>query len=144
MSRAIRSSLAKFRCWVVALRIEQDAMKWILMIRETVLIVDSITKVENEEHVLLECPLYIDIRLELFSKTALPSHVFDALSNPEKVCHLNYQLQCQSLPWYFKWTTKLPVLFSLKCIFFCFISFTWSVNNRLSASYRFKIKNSLL
>ena len=40
-------------------------------------------KVENE-HVLLECPLYKDIRLELFSRIAMPSHMFDALSNPEK------------------------------------------------------------
>ena len=29
---------------------------------------NCITKVENEEHVLLECPLCKDIRLELFSK----------------------------------------------------------------------------
>ena len=32
--------------------------------------------------------VYNDIRLELFGKIAVPSHTFDALSNPEKVCHL--------------------------------------------------------
>ena len=49
---------------------------------------NCITKVENEEHILLECPLHKDIRLELFSKSAMPSHMLDASSNPETVIHL--------------------------------------------------------
>ena len=43
-------------------------------------------KIESEEHVLLECPLYNDIRLELLSKIDLQH--FDSLDNHEKVCHL--------------------------------------------------------
>ena len=43
-------------------------------------------KIESEEHVLLECPIYNDIRSELFSKTQLPH--FDFLNNHEKVCYL--------------------------------------------------------
>ena len=41
--------------------------------------------VENEEHVLLECPLYNDICQELFSKVEMLSYSFDALSNHDKV-----------------------------------------------------------
>ena len=44
--------------------------------------------VENEDHVLLECPLYSDIRQELFSKVDMPLNSFDALSNHDKVCLL--------------------------------------------------------
>ena len=47
-----------------------------------------LTKVESEEHVLLECPLYNDIRQELFSKTEIPSDSFNTLSNNVKICHL--------------------------------------------------------
>ena len=47
-----------------------------------------VTDVETEEHVLLECPLYNDIRQELFSKVDMPSNSIDALSNHDKVCLL--------------------------------------------------------
>ena len=44
-------------------------------------------KIESEEHVLSECPIYNDIRSELFSKIQLPH--FDSLNNHEKVCLLS-------------------------------------------------------
>ena len=57
----------------------------------------------------------------------MPSHMFDALSNPEKVCHLlsdsriiNYSAKvCR--------TTKILVQLVLN-VHFCFISFMWYVN----------------
>ena len=49
---------------------------------------NCINVVENEEHVLhvLECPLYNDIRKELFSRVDMPW--FELLSASDKVCHL--------------------------------------------------------
>ena len=47
-----------------------------------------VTDVETEEHVVLECPLYNDIRQELFSTVDMPSNSFDVLSNHDKVCLL--------------------------------------------------------
>ena len=47
---------------------------------------NCINVVENEEHVLLECPLYNDIRKELFSRLDIPW--FESLSTSDKVCHL--------------------------------------------------------
>ena len=72
--------------WVAPIRIETGRYEMIPYDKRNCF--NCITKVENEEHVLLACPLYKDIRLELFSKIVMPSHIFDALSNPEKVRHL--------------------------------------------------------
>ena len=86
MSRAKRSALAKFRCGVAPLRNETGRYEMIPYDKRNCF--NCITNVENEEHVLLECPLYKDIRLELFSKIVMPSHTVDTLSNTEKVRHL--------------------------------------------------------
>ena len=86
MSRTKKSALARFRCGVAPLRIETGRYEMIPYDKRNCF--NCITKVENEEHVLLECPLYKDIRLELFSKIEMPSYMSDALSNPEKVRHL--------------------------------------------------------
>ena len=47
-----------------------------------------VTDVETEEHILFECPLYNDIRQELFSDVDMSSKSFDALSNHDNVCLL--------------------------------------------------------
>ena len=49
---------------------------------------NCVTGVETEEHVLLECPLYNEIRQELFGKVGMPSNNFETLSNHDKVCIL--------------------------------------------------------
>ena len=86
MSRARRSSLAKFRCGVAPLRIETGRYEMLPYdIRNCF---HCVTDVKTEEHVLLEYPLYNDIRQELFSKVDMPSNSFDVLSNHDKVCLL--------------------------------------------------------
>ena len=55
MSRAKRSALA-LRCGVATLRIETGRYEMIPYDKRNGF--NYITKVENEEHVLLECPLY--------------------------------------------------------------------------------------
>ena len=84
MSRTRRSALAKFRCGVAPLRIETGRYEMIPY--EERYCFNCTNKIESEEHVLLECPLYNDIRLELLSKIDLQH--FDSLDNHEKVCHL--------------------------------------------------------
>ena len=84
MSRTRRSALAKFRCGVAPLRIETGRYEMIPY--EERYCFNCTNKIESEEHVLLECPLYKDIRLELLSKIDLQH--FDPLDNHEKVCHL--------------------------------------------------------
>ena len=84
MSRTRRSALAKFRCGVAPLRIETGRYEMIPY--EERYCFNCTNKIESEEHVLLECPLYNDIRLELLSKIDLQH--FDSLDNHEKACHL--------------------------------------------------------
>lgn len=86
MSRARRSALAKFRCGVAPLRIETGRYERLSLDKR--ICFNCTAKVENEEHVLLECPLYNDIRRELFGKIEMPVRDFHALSNSDKVCHL--------------------------------------------------------
>ena len=78
LSRTRRSALAKFRCRVAPGTVRNDTL-W-----GTILFCEN--KIESEEHVLLDCPIYNDIRSELFSKIQLPH--FDSLNNHEKVCYL--------------------------------------------------------
>ena len=66
MSRTRRSALAKFRCGVAPLRLETGRYERIPYDERNCF--NCINVVENEEHVLLECPLYNDIRKELFSR----------------------------------------------------------------------------
>ena len=69
MSRTRRSALAKFRCGVASLRLETRRYERIPYDERNCF--NCIKVVEYEEHVLLECPLYNDIRKEL--------HVFSRL-----------------------------------------------------------------
>ena len=84
LSRTRRSALAKFRCGVAPLRIETGRYEMIPYGERYCFNCEY--KIESEEHVLLECPIYNDIRSELFSKIQLPH--FDSLNNHEKVCYL--------------------------------------------------------
>ena len=84
LSRTRRSALAKFRCRVAPLRIE--TRRYEMIPYEELYCFNCENKIESEEHVLLECPIYTDIRSELLSKIQLPH--FDSLNKHEKVCHL--------------------------------------------------------
>ena len=86
MSRTRGSSVAKFRCGVAPLRIETGRYEMIQYVMRNSF--HCLMKVGSEEHVLLECPLYNDIRQKLFSKMEIPSDSFNALSNHDKICHV--------------------------------------------------------
>ena len=84
MSGTRRSAVAKFRCGVAPLRVETGRYEIIPYDERNCF--NCINVVENEEHVLLECPLYNDIRKELLSRLDMPW--FESLSTSDKVCHL--------------------------------------------------------
>ena len=66
ITRQQRSALAKFRCGVAPLRIETGRYQSLNVEDRTCF--NCLTEVEDEIHVLIECPLYQDIRNELFIK----------------------------------------------------------------------------
>ena len=66
MTRQQRSALAKFRCGVAPLKIETGRYQSLNIEDRTCF--NCLTEVEDEIHVLIKCPLYKDIRNELFLK----------------------------------------------------------------------------
>ncbi|MEW8547938.1 MAG: reverse transcriptase family protein, partial [Candidatus Thiodiazotropha sp.] len=65
MSRCHRSAYAKFRCGVAPIRIETGRYERLSHDLRTCF--NCINSVENEQHVLLKCPLYNDLREAMFN-----------------------------------------------------------------------------
>ena len=76
-----RRSYAKFRCGVAPLRSETGRYEGLIESERSCFNCDGV--IENNENVLLECPLYKDIRLTLFQTTYDPLN--RDLSNEEKL-----------------------------------------------------------
>ena len=81
MPISARSAYAKFRCGVAPIRVETGRYEHLPLESRTC--VCCPTEVENEEHVLLVCPLYDDIRDNLFRK--LNYFNFQNSSNHDKL-----------------------------------------------------------
>ena len=79
MTKRHRRSYAKFRCGVAPLRLEMGRYEGLTESERSCFNCDGV--IENEEHVLLECPLYEDLRQTLFSIDPLNRD----LSNEEKL-----------------------------------------------------------
>lgn len=86
MSRARRSALSKFRCGVAPLRIETGRYESLPVEKRNCF--HCSLSIENEEHVLLECPLYNKIRLELFDKIERSCPDFRSFNSTDKVSHI--------------------------------------------------------
>ena len=86
INRTKRSAIAKFRCGVAPLRIETGRYEMLSVDKRYCFHCKS--KIENEEHVLIECPLCCEIRHELFNEIEILGTGFQNLSNSDKVCHL--------------------------------------------------------
>ena len=86
MSRSRRSALAKFRCGVAPLRIETGRYEGLRIDQR--LCFNCKTTIESEQHVLLECPLYNDIREELYNNVTKVYTNFHLLDDIEKLCLL--------------------------------------------------------
>ena len=83
MQRTHRSANAKFRMGLAPLRIETG--RYDILEEENRLCFICNDEVESEEHVLLHCPLYQDVREILFTKIAYSIPGFCFKSNQEKL-----------------------------------------------------------
>ena len=73
LSKLHRSAYAKFRCGVAPMRIETGRYEMLQLSNRRCF--DCSNVIESEEHVILKCPLYEDLREKLFR--AIRSYVFD-------------------------------------------------------------------
>jgi hypothetical protein len=79
-----RSALAKFRCGVAPLHIETGRYtNTPIDLRVCQLCTENV--LENEEHVLLKCNAYNDLRLELFSRAVEIQGNFNDMSSQKKL-----------------------------------------------------------
>ena len=69
MSRAHRSAYAKFRCGVAPIRIETGRYERLNYNDRTCF--NCTDKTENEQHVLLDCPVYQPLKESLFVKLGI-------------------------------------------------------------------------
>jgi hypothetical protein len=78
-----RSAYAKFRCGVAPLRIETGRYERVLLHQRTCF--NCTDTVESEEHVLLSCPLYNDLRESLFETICDKETTFIGMCNVVKL-----------------------------------------------------------
>jgi hypothetical protein len=79
-----RSALAKFRCGVAPLRLETGRYENLDLDRRVCF--QCTDQIESEEHVLITCPLYEDIRYYLFKDAEYVDNDFIHMSDLEKLC----------------------------------------------------------
>jgi hypothetical protein len=80
-----RAAFAKFRCGVAPLRIETGRYEGLSVADR---LCPFCNNVETEEHVILECHMYTDLRNELFQKATTLCSTFNQLCNQEKLIML--------------------------------------------------------
>lgn len=86
ISRSHRSALAKFRCGVAPLRIETGRYERLPPGERSCF--NCANLIEDELHVLIRCPLYQDLREELFIKAISIEQSFDGLTDVQKMCFI--------------------------------------------------------
>ena len=88
-TRSHRSALAKFRCGVAPLRLETGRYeRGRIPVEERICLLCDCNEVESEAHVILKCPLYRDLRVELFATAEDVNVLFNELLDNEKVSFL--------------------------------------------------------
>ena len=88
-TRSHRSALAKFRCGVAPLRLETGRYeRGRIPVEERICLLCDCNEVESEAHVILKCPLYQDLRVELFATAEDVNVLFNELLDNEKVSFL--------------------------------------------------------
>ena len=88
MPKFHRSSYAKFRMGVAPLRLETGRYEHLTENRRVCF--NCPNEVESEEHVIMDCPVYSDLRSILFAKIAQHIPEFDTKTKQEKfICILS-------------------------------------------------------
>ena len=86
MPRSYRSALAKFRCGVAPLRIETGRYERVSLDERRCFHCKDF--IEDELHVLTVCPLYQDLRDELYNKASSIKQSFTDLTDTDKMCFI--------------------------------------------------------
>ncbi len=87
LSKCQRSALAKFRCGVAPLKIETGRYTRTPE-EERLCTLFNLQEVESEEHCLIRCELYPDIRQTLFHTAFLINPNFDHFNDTDKLCFI--------------------------------------------------------
>ena len=90
ISRKQRGSFAKFRSGIAPINVE-TARYQNLDLSERVCF-HCASWVEDEEHVLMACPAYEDLRFSLVTEAMFVNPDFEGYSNMQKMCFLLYSL----------------------------------------------------
>jgi ssDNA-specific exonuclease RecJ len=90
-----RSALAKFRCGVAPLWIETGRYEN-KNVNERVCFICH-DQIEDEKHVLLDCPLYVDLRERLFNEAKRSNVHFIILSDDDKFIYLFKSAECYDM-----------------------------------------------
>jgi hypothetical protein len=85
MSPKYRGALAKFRTGTAPIRIETGRYECLPVNERKCFICDN---VEDEQHVLIQCPLYEDLRFELFNNAMFICPTFNCFTDSEKLCFI--------------------------------------------------------
>jgi hypothetical protein len=116
MSGKYKSAFAKFRCGVAPLKIETDRYEGVSIENRTCFnnICNVNNCIENEKHVLLECPVYEDLGCYLFEHACLYNNNFMQLSDDETFVFL---FSDENMCFY---SAKIchDILFKRKCILY--------------------------
>lgn len=88
MSRGQRSALAKFRCGVAPIRIETGRYEHTRLPANLRICQICNNGIEDEKHVILDCPLNTDLRNELFVAANICNNNFNSLSDDDKFIFL--------------------------------------------------------
>ena len=90
-----RSAFAKFRCGVAPMRIETGRYENKNVNERVCLICHD--QIEDEKHVLLDCPLYADLRESLFNEAKRSNVHFIILSDDDKFIYLFKSTECYDM-----------------------------------------------
>ena len=86
LSRKHRGALAKFRSGTAPIKVETGRYQNLDLSERVCFHCTSC--IEDEEHVLMVCPVYDDLRLSLISEALLVNPAFEGYSNMQKLCFL--------------------------------------------------------
>ena len=87
MSRYYRSVLAQFRLGILPIRVETGRFKN-LELKDRLCEVCTTQQIEDEMHLLCQCPLYDELRTTMFQKAVTKCPEFSQLENPNKFIYL--------------------------------------------------------
>ena len=86
LSRKHRGALAKFRSGTAPIKVETGRYQNLDLSERVCFHCTSC--IEDEEHVLMVCPVYDDLRLSLISEALLVNPAFEGYSDMQKLCFL--------------------------------------------------------